>query len=75
MSNEPNTRLSGMKQDIQDTRTEFTQSLAALHGSMDEQFQNINSQLVNIKYNLTKTMEDIMSMTVCQKSKMQLLKD
>ena len=32
MSSESNTRLSGMKQDIQDTRTEFTQSLAALMG-------------------------------------------
>ena len=29
MSNEPNTRLSGMKQDFQDTTSEFTQSLAA----------------------------------------------
>ena len=28
MLNEPNTRLSGMKQDIQDTTGEFTQSLA-----------------------------------------------
>ena len=61
MSNEPNTRLSGTKQDIQDTRTEFTLSLAALRGSMDEKFQNINSQLVNIKYDLTKTMEDIVN--------------
>ena len=42
MSNGPNTRLKGMKQDIQDTRTEFTQSLAALHGSVDKKFQNIN---------------------------------
>ena len=41
MSNEPNTRLSGMKQDIQDTRTEFTQFLAALHGSMDKKFQTL----------------------------------
>ena len=56
MSNEPNTRLKGMKQDIQDTRTWFTQSLAALCGSMDEKFQNINSQLVNFKYDLTKNM-------------------
>ena len=29
MSNEPNTMLSGMKQDIQDTTSEFAQSLAA----------------------------------------------
>ena len=28
MLNEPNIRLSGMKQDIQDTTSEFTQSLA-----------------------------------------------
>ena len=47
MSNEPNTRLSGMNQDIQDTRTEFTQILTALRGSMDGKFQNINSQLVS----------------------------
>ena len=57
MSNESNTRLGGMKQDIQDTRIEFTQSLAALRGSMDQKFKNINSQLVNIKYDLTKKME------------------
>ena len=29
--------------------------------SMDEKFQNINSQLVSIKYDLTKTMEDIVN--------------
>ena len=28
-----------MKQDIQDTRAEFAQSLAALHASMDGKFQ------------------------------------
>ena len=28
---------------------------------MDEKFQNINNQLVNIKYDLTKTMEDIVN--------------
>ena len=28
---------------------------------MDEKFQNINNQLVNIKYDLTKTMEDIVT--------------
>ena len=50
-----------MKQDIQDKRTEFTQSLAAIRGSMDEKFQNINWQLFNIKYDLTKTMEDIVN--------------
>ena len=61
MSNEPNNRLIGMKQDIQDKRTEFTQSLAAIRGSMDEKFQNINWQLFNIKYDLTKTMEDIVN--------------
>ena len=61
MSNEPNTRSSGMKQDIEDTRTEFTQSLAALRGSMDEKFQSINSQLVNIKYDLTKNVENIVN--------------
>ena len=38
MSNEPNTRLSGIKQDIWSKRTEFTQSLTAVHGSMDEKF-------------------------------------
>ena len=32
MPNEPNNRLSGMKQDIQNTRTGFTQSLAASRG-------------------------------------------
>ena len=61
MSNEPNNRLIGMKQDLQDKRTEFTQSLAAIRGSMDEKFQNINWQLFNIKYDLTKTMEDIVN--------------
>ena len=61
MSNKSNTRLGGMKQDIQDTRIEFTQSLAALRGSMDKKFKNINSQLVNIKYDLTKKMEDIVN--------------
>ena len=61
MSNKSNTRLGGMKQDIQDTRIEFTQSLAALRGSMDQKFKNINSQLVNIKYDLTKKMEDIVN--------------
>ena len=55
MSSEPNNRLSVMKQDIQDIRTEFTQSLAALCGSMDQRF---NSHLVNIKYYLTKNMEN-----------------
>ena len=59
MTNEPNTRLSGMKQDIQDTKTEFT--LAALRGSMGEKFQNINSQLAYIKYDFTKNMEDIVN--------------
>ena len=57
MSNETNTRLSGMKQDIQDTKTEFTQFLVALCGSMDKKFENINSQLINIKYDLTKKHE------------------
>ena len=47
-----------MKQDIQDTRTGFTESLATLHGSMDQKFESINSQLVNIKYDLTKNIED-----------------
>ena len=61
MSHEPNTRSSGMKQDIQDTRTEFTQSLAALRGLMNKKFQSINNQLVNIKYDLTKNMEDIVN--------------
>ena len=61
MSNEPNNRLIGMKQDLQDKRTEFTQSLAAIRGSMNEKFQNINWQLFNIKYDLTKTMEDIVN--------------
>ena len=61
MSSELNTKLSGMQQDIQDTRTEFTQSLAALRGSMDHKFEKINSQLVNIKYYLTKNMEDIVN--------------
>ena len=55
MSSEPNARLNGMKQDIQDTRTEFTRSLAALHGSIYQKFENINSQLVNIKYEKQKT--------------------
>ena len=50
-----------MKQDIQDIKTEFTQSLAALRGSMDEKFQNVNTQLVNIKYDLTKNMENIVN--------------
>ena len=53
--------IEGIKQDIQDTRTEFTQSLAALCGSMDKKFQNIDSHLVNIKYDLTKNMEDIVN--------------
>ena len=53
--------IEGIKQDIQDTRTEFTQSLAALCGSMDEKFQNIDIHLVNIKYDLTKNMEDIVN--------------
>ena len=57
MSSEPNTRLSGLKQDIKDTRTEFTLSLTALHGSMDQKFESINNQLVNIKYDLTKNMK------------------
>ena len=59
MSNEPNNRLSGMKQDIQNTRTGFTQSLAASRGWIDQKLQDINSQLINIKYDLTKNMEDI----------------
>ena len=61
MSNEPNTRLTGMKQDIQDTRTKFTQSLPALLGWTDEKLQNINSQLANSKHDLTKNMEDIVN--------------
>ena len=70
MSDEPNTRLSGMKQDIQDIKTKFTQSLAALCGSMDQKFENINSQLINMKCDLTKNMEDIVNDSlsrVCQK--------
>ena len=43
MSNEPNTRLSGMKQDIQNTRTGFTQSLAPSRDSIDQKFDDINS--------------------------------
>ena len=58
MSNKPNSTLSGMKQGIQDTKTNFTQSLAALCGSMDQKFENINSQFINIKYEPTKNMED-----------------
>ena len=61
MSNEPNIRLSAMKQDIQHTKIEFTQFSIALGGSMEKKFQNINSQLVNIKYDLTKNMEDIVN--------------
>ena len=61
MSSEPNTKFSGMQQDIQDTRTEFTQSSAALRGLMDHKLEKINSQLVNIKYYLTKNMEDIVN--------------
>ena len=60
MSNEPNTRFSGMKQDIQDTGTGFTQSLATLRGSMDQKFEDI-SQLINIKYDLTKNIKDIVN--------------
>ena len=48
MSTESNTRNSGIRQDILDTTTEFTQSLAALCGWMDQKFEDINSQLVNI---------------------------
>ena len=61
-----------MKQDIQDTRAEFAQSLAVLHASMDGKFQNLNSQLIS-SMTLQKTWK-ILSMTACQKSKMQLLK-
>ena len=50
-----------MKQDIKDVKTEFTQPLAALLGSMDQRFENINSQMINIKHNFTKTMEDIVN--------------
>ena len=57
ISNRPNSTLSGMKQGIQDTKTDFTQSLAALCGSMDPKFENINSQLINVKYDPTKNME------------------
>ena len=56
-----------MKQDVQVTRTESTQSLAVLHASMD-----LNSQLIS-SMALQKTWK-ILSMTACQKSKMQLLK-
>ena len=41
MSNELNTQLSGMKQDIHDTRTEFTQSLAALCGQWMRNFKTL----------------------------------
>ena len=41
MSNKPNTWLSGMEEDIQDTETKFTQSLVALHASMNKKLQNI----------------------------------
>ena len=50
-----------MKQDIKDVKTEFTQPLAALLGSMDQRFENINSQMINIKHDFTKTMEDIVT--------------
>ena len=66
MSNEPNTRLSGMKQDIQNTRTGFTQSLAPSHGSIDQKFDNINSQSINMT--LQKPWK-IYSMIFCQKLK------
>ena len=59
MSDEPNTRFSGMKQDIQDTTSEFAQSLAARLKGWE--IQNINSQLVDIKYDLTKNMKDIVN--------------
>ena len=36
-----------MKQDVQVTRTESTQSLASLHASIDGKFQNLNSQLIS----------------------------
>ena len=52
MSSEPNTRLSAMKQDIHDTKNKFTQSSADLHGSMDQKFEYINNQLINIKKNM-----------------------
>ena len=50
-----------MKQDIKDVKTEFTQPLAAFLGSMDQRFENINSQMINIKHDFTKTMEDIVT--------------
>ena len=41
MSNEPNIRLSAMKQDIQHTKIEFTQFSIALGGSMEKKFQTL----------------------------------
>ena len=43
MSNDPNTWMSGMEENIQDTETKFTQSLVALCASMNEKLQNIVS--------------------------------
>ena len=53
--------MSGTKQDIQDTKTEFTQSLATLYGSTDQKFEDINSHLINIKYDLTKSVKDVIN--------------
>ena len=43
MSNDPNTWMSGMEENIQDTETKFTQSSVALCASMNEKLQNIVS--------------------------------
>ena len=43
MSNDPNTWMSGMEENIQDTETKFTQSSMALCASMNEKLQNIVS--------------------------------
>ena len=54
MSQCHNTRLGGMKQDI-DFKNEFTSSIESLKSSTDEKFNLVNEQFDNIRADVKKS--------------------
>ena len=54
MNSEPNTRLSGMKQDIQDMKNELTQYILGRSLWFNKNLKALIAQLINIKYDLKK---------------------
>ena len=59
-----NTRLSDMKQDLVDFRNDFNLCLSCLKNSIDQKFNNINSQLYQIEGNILKNITDVVNESI-----------